>query len=1025
MAAYAMASKQVARRTFAQEELPLTPVENPILCGPYQEPTAHWYYSKANGSMERTPGRRPASFFADLETAEQSHDQIALFEQEGAARLKIADSLREDVRRWRETKWEGATEVTKTLLRHWTDSNRARPLFFCQLEAVETLIYLNEVRGIEKGVRVCRHRFKPKFEDKDFAHLLDLPNEADLKPLVRYCTKMCTGSGKTVVMAMTIAWAACNRGKVASDERFPRAALVICPNLTVKERLQVLRPEIRGNYYEEFDIVPMSLRPLLKGGRVLVMNWHGFKPEGPHTENGKSHVVVNKGAESNEAFAKRILGDLADLGPLLVLNDEAHHAYRPAVIVNEELSAEEKAEREEATLWIAGLDKLNAVGRVRFCGDLSATPFYIHGSGYRQGEPFRWIVSDFGLLDGIESGIVKIPRLPVASSSGRPDPEYFRLWDHVLSQLQPADFLGTSHRRRPKPEAVWRVAEPALQTLAGQWKERFDYIQKATDAQEKIPPVLIIVCDNTELAEVFYRNISGERENDTADTTDDLEDTESDEHSTEESSEEAKPVRGASKKITVYGQGSMFPEYFSNTSNVKRTFRIDSKMLEKAESEDPTVKRTDAAQAMRRIIATVGKPGEPGEQIRCVVSVSMLTEGWDANNVTHIFGLRPFESQLLCEQVVGRGLRRMNYTVDPETGKLTEEYVDIYGIPFSVIPFKGRAANAPAPNDKPKQHVRALEERKALEIRFPIVEGYAFASQPTVVSAEVARIEMLEIEPNRVPTEVLVRPHVGIEPGFPSLVGPGETEKHDRTAFYEEFHAQTIAFDIARSIVERMTEAGGKLKAYSRHILFPQVLRITMEYIETRIKRNGQDLRELALEKYRDRVVSLLCTAINPIDEQNEPALVPILNRYQPFGTSSEVNFLTTRPCMDTLRSHVNQVVLDTDTWERAVAFVLESHSQVRCYVRNDHLGFSIPYEYDGIAHAYFPDFLIRLADGRMVILEVKGYMTDVVSVKTEAAKRWIRAVNHSDKLGRWHHHVNENPQLMAGELDFIAALDF
>ena len=245
---------------------------------------------------------------------------------------------------------------------------------------------------------------------------------------MRYGCKMATGSGKTVVMSMLIAWTFCNRGRVPGDTRFPSAAPVVCPNLTVKERLQVLRPEHEGNYYQAFEIVPSQLIPELKKGKVLVTNWHAFAPESPHAEGGKSYVVVNKGEESPEAFAKRVLSDLYERAPIIVLNDEAHHAYRPAQ-VDVALSPEEKAEREEATVWVSGLDRINQGCGVKFCVDLSATPFYLFGSGYIEGSPLPWLICDFGLVDAIESGIVKIPRIPVSDTTGRPDPKYFALWN--------------------------------------------------------------------------------------------------------------------------------------------------------------------------------------------------------------------------------------------------------------------------------------------------------------------------------------------------------------------------------------------------------------------------------------------------------------------------------------------------------------------------------------------------------------------------------------------------------------------
>ena len=171
----------------------------------------------------------------------------------------------------------------------------------------------------------------------------------------------------------------------------------------------------------------------------------------------------------------------------------------------------ERNEREDATVWVAGLDTINAACGVRFCVDLSATPFYIHGSGHTEGTPFPWLVSDFGLVDAIESGITKIPRLPVSDTTGRPEPKYFRLWRAVNDRLKPSEFLP-GRAKKPKPEVVYREAQDALKTLASQWKERYEYIQEASDAKDKTPPVMIIVCDNTDIAEMFFRKISGEEE---------------------------------------------------------------------------------------------------------------------------------------------------------------------------------------------------------------------------------------------------------------------------------------------------------------------------------------------------------------------------------------------------------------------------------------------------------------------------------------------------------------------------------
>lgn len=1003
-----------------QEPLPIQPVPKPILCSPYEEPGWHWLYDTQTGAATKTEGRREASYW--FRSQRTSTGQLSLLAEEESDPLPLVNVLRDDVRRWHKSEWDGATPVTRQLLRHWTRTDRGRRLFFCQREAVETVIYITEILGAGKTPR-----FKPKLSLDDFqrlrraervsfaalsriglhASLADIPNEPGLEPLIRFGCKMATGSGKTVVMAMLVAWAFCNRGRVPGNDRFANAALVVCPNLTIKERLQVLRPERADNYYEAFDLVPSALLAELRKGRVLVTNWHAFVPESPHAEGGKTYAVVNKGDESSAAFARRVLGELADRGQVMVLNDEAHHAYRPALVADDELSKEERAEREEATVWIAGLDRINSAVGIRCCVDLSATPFYLHGSGYVEGSPFPWLVSDFGLVDAIESGIVKIPRIPVSDTTGRPEPKYFALWRHITANLRGGEKLPGG---KPKPEIVWRDAEDALATLAGQWVKRFELASAARPGQELVPPVLIVVCDNTDIAELFYERISGEQTIPVDPAALEAEDDEVDDN--------APKKRGRKKQTrTVYGRGSIFPDYFSNTPARKHTLRIDSRLLAEAESGTGS-SRKDAAELLREVVATVGKQGLPGEHVRCVVSVQMLTEGWDANNVTHILGLRAFGSQLLCEQVVGRGLRRMDYTPDRETGLLTEEYVDVYGVPFSVIPFKGRETEGTGPEDSPKNHVRSLPERSALLLRFPVVEGYVIALRNNLIRADVAAIEPIELQPDRNPTAVFVKPQVGHQVGAPDPGGGFQLEHQDRQAYYESTHLQTITFEIAREIVRRLTQAGtGRLGLTSRHQLFPQVYRIVDAYVSTRVFARGCDMRELGLETYMRRTVERLAGAIEPDDSAGEPPLLPVLNRSQPIGDTTRVSFKTVRPCVPTVKSQIDQVAADTGTWEQAAVFRLEESPVVASYARNDHLELSIPYEYLGTPHAYFPDFLVRLTNGLSVLLEIKGEEDERDRAKHQAARRWVSAVNHWGRQGRWALVVCRDPQQLGGLL--------
>jgi len=586
----------------------IQPVESPVICRPYHEPSHYWDYDRQTGRANKRDGRRPAAYWYKFAEADTRRGQLSLELEEDRRDLTLVNKLRADVKRWRNSGWEGATNVTKDLLRHWSRKDRPRRFFFCQLEAAETMIFLNEIRGYRRDRQRGKPRWNPEFTDGDFKLIWKMA-DGSVESLTRYACKMATGSGKTVVMAMIITWAFCNRARVPSDDRFPNAVLVCCPNLTIKERLQVLRTDNRGDdYYTQFDLIPPPYRDLLRTGKVLVTNWHFFAPESEHSEGGRSYAVVKKGEETDEAFARNRLGELCERGPIMVLNNEGHHAYRPAPIAEKETNTEAKKEREAATIWVQELDRIAGACGIRFCMDLSATPFYIKGSGYPEGEPFPWIVSDFGLVDTIESGITKIPRLPVSDTTGQPDPKYFRLWRNITQDLAAGQRLSN---KRPKPEVVWERSQDAFVQLAGEYKKAFG-------------------------------------------------------------------------------------------------------------------------------------------------------------------------SQFLCEQVVGRGLRRMNYTPDPQTELLPEEYVDVYGIPFSVIPYKGKPSQAPP--GRPVNHVYAMQERTAYELRFPNVEGYVYALRKPSVRADFSTLERLVIEPERTPTATFLRIITDHLEGGARGGGIGEYVEHNRAA---------------------------------------------------------------------------------------------------------------------------------------------------------------------------------------------------------------------------------------------------
>lgn len=736
----------------------------------------------------------------------------------------------------------------------------------------------------------------------------------------------------------------------------------------------------------------------------------------------------------------------------MVLNDEGHHCWRPAPadqqVENvdtsrkgrrnrEDLTREEAKELEEnkneARVWLQGLDAINnCLGKdqpgIAYCIDLSATPFYIKGSGFSEGQPFPWLVSDFGLVDAIESGITKIPRLPVTDASnsrddaGRPDPKYFRLWRHIVERLQPVEKFGSG---KPKPEPCYREAEGALKQLAGQWKVRFDLIQAATPNQEQIPPVMIVVCDNTEIADYFYRKISGESESDVV-TLEDIED-----HEDEEEEDESPKKKG--KKQTVFGKSAILDQ-FTNTKDRRYTIRIDVEMLRKAESEDPAITKQKAEEQLRRVIATVGKKGYPGEHVRCVVSVAMLTEGWDANNVTHILGVRAFGSQLLCEQVVGRGLRRMNYHAEPDaSGKLLlpPEYVDVYGIPFTMIPFKGKPTDQPGTEDPPRNRVFAYkDDREEMEMRFPYVEGYHFKMSKGILRCDIDSMEPMSIDTKLEPTTTYLRPAAGYVDTAKHSNAGFEYVEQTRQSYYDQIHFQTILFLITQELIDEFQSSTRNqdkkarvLALQSRHQLFPQVYEFVRQYVNRKVAFNGVDERELGLERYSQLVVERLRAAIHPDDSQGEPPLLPILNPYRPCGTTADVDFQTTRPTVLSVKSQINSVVLHS-SWEADAVTVMDSPEAseiVSCFARNDHLDLKVPYEFMGINHGYEPDFLVRLTNGVTVLLEIKGHehTAEQNNSKHQAARQWVTAVNNmkDEVFGQWAFLVCRDVEMLLPEL--------
>jgi len=907
-------------------------VDEPIVNSPFAEPTRH--YRTRGGVPELLPDRRPSGYTPGLRTRTGT---AALVEEE-FVELPLVNDIRTRVRAWREAGYPGASRTTLELLRHWRRPDRERPLFFCQIEAAETVIWLIEGPISETG---------------------KLPIEQQER-YVRQCVKMATGSGKTVVMAMLIAWSVLNKARQPQDRRYSDAVLVVCPNLTVKERLGVLAPADPANYYEAFDLIPPGLYSALLGARVMVTNWHALAVP----DDARRRSVVQRGRPSPTAFANLVLKrDLGSKGNLLVINDEAHHAWRTGpkngngkVAVAASAGPLETAtrladEEEEARVWLTGLGLIHQARGINRALDFSATPFYLSGSGHVEGEPFAWIVSDFSLLDAIESGIVKVPRLPVDDNSGDPDPRYLDLWERVKGKLPKRPRGGGSLSRDDK---IVDEIDGALATLASAWKAEYE---RWSAEGRPTPPAMIIVCDQTSTAERIAEYVS---------------------------------------------RGSVIAELANVEGEPDRTLRIDSALLAKAEEQlEAGQTKEQAAEGLRRRVATVGKPGQPGAEVRCVVSVAMLSEGWDAQNVTQILGLRAFSSQLLCEQVVGRGLRRSSYD-----DMSVPEYVDVYGIPFQAFPVKGQRRSGPV-GIKPQTLVQPLRERTAFELRFPRVVGY-ISDARFRITADVDALPRLVISPEVDPTWIKI---------YARGVGRGAT--HDRRAFYADHRLARTMFEIAAKISDDLKFGDER----GRRIMFPQVLRIVRQYIETKVELVGDvAIEEIALGFYRSQIEERLIAAIQPATDEGEQPLLPVLNDMSGVGSTDVTPFLTAKPCIPTVKSHLSYAVVDSG-WEARVAKALDESPRVEAWVKNYRLGFEIPYSHQGVAHSFTPDFLIRLRDGdaaagdETLVVEVKGLEREQDRSKDAGAQRWIAAVNHWGKLGRWRYVKLHSPHALSAAL--------
>ena len=957
-------------------------IENPVLNSPFVEPTKHFRFSDDGITDEVVKSRRISSYFIPIPQPKKKGPQLALPSDWNAERIKPNDEInriRDRVAIWRKGGYVGITRTTRELLEHWRSPERERKLFFCQVEALETAIYTAEVAG--------------RYGDSWIENQIRAANDGANPGLYRLAFKMATGSGKTLVMAMLIAWQALNKLANTQDARFSDSFLIVTPGITIRERLRVLLPNAEGNYYRLHDIVTPDNLEQLQQARIEITNYHAFlRQETLDAATLTKKVLagrdgdIDRFKETPEQMVRRVCRSFGSKRNIVVLNDEAHHCYRERPVPEEEkLSTEERTEAKEnaeaARVWLSGLEAVKAKIGIRAIYDLSATPFFLRGSGYPEGTLFPWVVSDFSLIDAIESGIVKVPRVPVSDdqmASG--DPTYRSLWPHIRDELPKggkASLAAIAGSGMPLPKEL----EGALISLYGHYRKGFDaWVARA----EGTPPVFIVVCANTAVSKLVFDWISGWE----------------------------KPLPDGS---TVLVPGQL--DAFSNVDDGRWRDRpvsllIDSAQLESGKAMDPAFKKIAAVEIeefkaeyqrrtgraaddigdedlLREVMNSIGKRGRLGEHVRCVVSVSMLTEGWDATTVTHILGVRAFGTQLLCEQVVGRGLRRVSYDAD-ENGMFEPEYAEVLGVPFSFIPTAGGPAEPKLL--KEVHRVRALAERVALEITFPRVVGYRYDLPSDRLEPRFTPDSEMSLSSQDVPLRVEVEP----------IVGQADVMDLDGL---RAIRPQALAFRLARLTVDRWLRDD---EGNERPWLFPQVLEVTKRWLAECVRlKDGAFPQMLALTQLSHLAAERIYRSI-VLGSSGEARLLPMFRAYDAVGSTAAVDFTTTKGVYssDPRKSHLNFVVLDSN-WEAKLAQTLEHMPEVLSYAKNQGLGLQIPYTFEGGAANYIPDFLVRLDDRSgeplNLILEVTGEKKKEKASKTATASTlWVPAVNNGGAFGRW-----------------------
>ena len=949
------------RRTLPK---PKNPDKEPVINSPYGTPEWRWQLDTSTKAYAPAlAGRRESQNIPPVAGSRRLRRNQSLPGEMGARWLpmKLVNDIRAAVLEWREAGHPGITQTSRDLINHWTDEEACQP-YFAQLDAILTHIFLQEAAPKELQDRI--------------QDINDRYNEG----IRRVAHKMATATGKTPVMAMLILYHAANhRNAPPDDHRFTRRFLVITPGLTVRERLQnSLDPGHDDSDWKAFNLVPPGdqWEQALTSASVNVINYHQMQPKDVEQTSTRQQQLIDGGAnpttseelEARKETPKDVIDRIADgksqQGPILVINDEGHHCHRG--------DPDKRNALPQNTQWFEGIRQIRDTGLLRYVVDMSATPIFLAQSNPR---PFDWIVSDYSLIDAIEAGLTKIPRVPTSTNRSN-ESELRDIFSHTDSK-QAADF-------RPDVTGNNVLLKEALGSL---YRDYEDTVEEWQELGRSEPPVMAIVMNSVKNANAMFRHVAGGA---ATPLLSNYEGQAKDE------------IRNEPHTIIVH---SKIEDGEAATGETGRYIRELAEVFR----HNPKYEFSDSDKAeeiIRRVMNTVGRPGLAGENVRCVISVNMLTEGWNTKTVTHLLGFRKFGSSLLCEQVAGRTLRRVTRDTEEDEVRFVPEYAQILGIPFPQY-----AEPDPDPEQKEKRRfppvtVEPDPSRRHLRVEWPNVIQLrrTGGNRPVEVRAKPEGPDEIHEAPAHISERINVEPTAGETARF-----EGEPPATPTRFIY------LAASAVVKRIEQETEEQAQGIEDDSSIIqlarLFSQTVNAGQDYYRkgwltgpaNQDRWPSDEMAVLSASEWLHRNIEVIKPDRSGIQmEADGSAIAP----WQHTGLlrTYDIGQDPAKVYGPTKKSEVSYADCDS-SWEVALAQHLDEMEEITRWARNKGLNWSIPYVVDRQQRRYFPDFVAVAPVGEElelnIVIETKGLVREYDPTKRRWAQEyWVPAVNRHPEYG-------------------------